>query len=33
MAHQSRTKGAAGDGAEPSFKGENVHLNQRGNFQ
>jgi len=33
MAHQSRTEGAAGDSAEPSFKGENVYPNRRGNFQ
>jgi len=33
MAHQLRTKGAANNGAKPSFKGENVHLNRRGNFQ
>jgi len=33
MAHRSRTEGAAGDGAKPSFKGENVYPNQQGNFQ
>jgi len=33
MAHRLRTEGAASDGAKPSFKGENVHPNQQGNFQ
>jgi len=33
MAHQSHTEGAAGNGAKPSFKGENVYPNRRGNFQ
>jgi len=33
MAHRLRTKGAAGDSAKPSFEGENVNPNRRGNFQ